>query len=115
MRQHGRACDVANSINSGNTGAAEAICGDCAMLGLNAKLFEPEVLDSWLYEPRLYVPLWVLILVFALYFACDVWRTECRERRRLAELEDTERRRRQRRTPLSRTVMPRAAKPQPDN
>ncbi len=43
--QHGRTGNIANGIDAGDVGLAEAIGDDAAAIGLHAELFEPEILD----------------------------------------------------------------------
>ncbi len=43
--EHRRAGDIADGVNAGDIGLAEAIGDDAAAIGLNAKLFEPEILS----------------------------------------------------------------------
>ena len=45
VRQHRRPRDVADGVDAGHVGAAEAVGDDGAALGLHAELLEPEVLD----------------------------------------------------------------------
>ncbi len=45
VRQHRRACDVADGVDAGNVGLAVAVDHDAAAVGLDAELLQPKALD----------------------------------------------------------------------
>ena len=45
VRQHRRACDIADGINTGNIGVAQTIGDHATAIGFDTQRFKPEILD----------------------------------------------------------------------